>query len=1093
MKRALLMIYSLLALSMVSITAQTEARLLRFPAIYSDKVVFTYAGDLYTVSSDGGIARKLTTHVGFEMFPKFSPDGKQIAFTGQYDGNTEVFLIPSEGGIPQRLTFTATLSRDDVSDRMGPNNIVMAWTPDGKNITYRSRKQSFNAFRGQLFNVSKEGGLSSELPLVNGGFCSYSPDGKQLAFNRVFREFRTWKYYQGGMADDIWVYDFASKKVENITNDPHQDIFPMWAGKEIFFLSDRDRTMNLFVYSTETKKISKVTNYTEYDIKFPSIGKDYIIYENGGFLYKMNVQTKTPEKLTIYIADDLLYSRNEIKDASQQIRRADLSTNGERIIFSARGEVFNVPSESGITTNLTQTPGVHERNASWSPDGKYVAYLSDASGEFEIYMRKQDGSEPAVQLTKGADTYIFDILWSPDSKKILFNDRKLRLHYLDVSTKETILVRQAIYGTIHSYDWSPDSKWIAYAENSDNDMGMIRLYNLASKSSYDVTDNWFNSSSPSFSNDGKYLLFESSRDFNPIYSNTEWNHAYVDMGRVYLVTLANATPSPFAPKNDEVKMEENPSPSADKDKDKADKKGKPEEKVKPEVKDIVIDTEGLKSRIIALPVSPSNYGGISCVDGIVYYNQFSRGSQGKLKMYDLKEQKETDLGSGLFYSLSSNYKKMLVRDGDRYGVIDLPKGPISLKETVDLSNMKVMVDYAQEWRQVFDESWRQMRDFFYVENMHGLDWKKIHDKYSVMVPYVKQRADLTYLIGEMIAELSIGHSYVNSGEKPEPDRIKIGLLGAKLSKDASGYFRIDKILQGANWDKSLRSPLTEVGMNVKEGEFILAVDGNPTNTMNDIYYSLIGKNGKEVELTINSTAGLQGSRKVIVTPIDDEANLYYFNWVQNNIKKVNEATNGQIGYIHIPDMSAAGLNEFAKYFYPQLNKKGLIIDDRGNGGGNVSPMIIERLSRQVTRATMMRNLSVPRSVPSEMMLGPKVMLIDNYSASDGDLFPYAFKKHALGKVIGMRTWGGVVGISGSLPFIDGSDLRKPEFASYSSEESKWIIEGHGVDPDIVVDNDPSKEYWGEDTQLNKAIEVILEEVKDYKGLPPIPPAPDKSK
>jgi tricorn protease len=437
---------------------------------------------------------------------------------------------------------------------------------------------------------------------------------------------------------------------------------------------------------------------------------------------------------------------------------------------------------------------------------------------------------------------------------------------------------------------------------------------------------------------------------------------------------------------------------------------------------------------------------------------------------------------------------MLVREGQKWGVIDLPTKPVKLEETVDLSGMKAWVDYQQEWKQIYDESWRQMRDFFYVENMHGVDWKAMHDKYAVLVPYVRHRDDLTYIIGELIGELSIGHAYVQSGERPNPERIKTGLLGAKISADASGYFKIEKILKGANWDKKLRSPLTEVGVNVKKGDYIIAVDGINVKSVNNVYSLLVDKADKEVELTVNSKPSEDGARKLIVTPVADEAGLYYYNWVQNNIEKVDKATNGEVGYIHIPDMGAEGLNEFTRLFYPQLNKKGLIIDDRGNGGGNVSPMILERLQREVQRANMRRNVPHPTPVPTKMMMGPKVLLIDRYSASDGDLFPYGFKHYRLGTVIGTRSWGGVVGISGSLPFIDGANLRKPEFASYSSEKSEWIIEGYGVDPDIVLDNDPYQEYMGNDAQLEKAISVIKEQIKtEYKPLPDIPDAPDKSK
>jgi tricorn protease len=1061
----------------LNLFGQKEARVLRFPAIHENQLVFSHAGDLYAVHSDGGIARKLTSHIGYEMFPRFSPDGRMIAFTGQYDGNTEVYLIPSEGGIPTRLTYTATLSRDDIGDRMGPNNIVMAWTPDGKYVTYRSRKQSFNPFKGQLFKVPVSGGLSEELPLSTGGFCSWSPDGKKLAYNRVFREFRTWKYYQGGMADDIRIIDLKSGNTEIITDNPAQDIFPMWIGDEVYFLSDRDRRMNLFVYNTKTKNTEKLTHFTEFDIKFPSHSKEYIVFENGGFIYKYDVNQKDYQKVSIYIADDQLHARSEIKDVSKDIRSADLSPNGERIIFTARGEVFSVPSKAGITYNLTQTPGVHERNVSWSPDGKFIAYISDKSGEFEIHVQKQDGSEPARQLTKNADTYIFDFKWSPDSKKMIYHDRLQRLTMVDIATGTTKLVDENKYNMISSYSWSPDSEWIAYSYPTKTAFNFIRLYHLETGDKLDVTDDWFNCSNPVFSADGKYLLFVSARDFNPIYSNTEWNHAYVDMSKIYLVTLASDTPNPLGPENDVVETEKSaPSPDKENDIDK-----------------LRIDKEGIQNRIIALPVQASNYFNLHSVNDKVYFTEWKRDARTVAKLFDLKTKKETELGSNLSYVISSNGKKMLVRLNNQYSVIDLPSSKVSITEPVDLSGLKAPVNYEKEWIQIFNESWRQMRDFFYVENMHGVDWPAMKEKYGQLVPYIRHRDDLTYIIGEMIGELNIGHAYINTGEKPKPERISTGLLGAKLSRHSSGFFRVEEILTGANWNPNLRSPLTEIGVDIKEGEFIIEVNGNSLMDINDIYSTLVGLAGKKVELTVNTRPQVEGSRKVIISLIDDESGLYYYNWVQRNIEYVSRKTNGEVGYIHIPDMVTTGLNEFAKYFYPQISRKGLIIDGRGNGGGNVSPMIIERLQRELTRSNVARNRTEGTPVPSRMVLGPKVLLIDLFSASDGDLFPYAFKRHELGTVIGTRSWGGVVGITGSLPFIDGQDLRKPEFASYSADESKWIIEGYGVDPHIWVDNDPHQEYLGNDHQLDKAIEVILEQLKDFKGLPPVPVPPDKSR
>lgn len=1081
MKKQLFAILALTLFLLPVLYGQKEARLLRFPTIHGNQIVFSQAGDLYTVNADGGVARRLTSNVGYEMFAKFSPNGKQIAFTGHYDGNTEVYIMPSEGGSPKRLTFTATLSRDDIGDRMGPNNIVMGWTPDGKYIIYRSRKESFNSFKGQLFKVPVEGGLSEQLPLSYGGFCSYSPDGNKLAFNWVMREFRTWKYYRGGMADDIRIFDFKTKKVEKITDTEAQEIIPMWIGDKIYFLSDRDRRMNLFVYDTKSRQTKKLTNFEEYDVKFPSSGENMIVFENGGFIYKMDVNSGEPQKVKIMIDDDNPYARTEIKDVSKDIRSGDVSPNGERVIIAARGDIFSVPSKEGITYNYTQSSGVHERNVEWSPDGKHIAYISDKSGEFEIYVQVQDGSEPARQLTKNADTYIFSLMWSPDSKKILYHDRKMRLNCVDVETGKVTLLEKDNYGIPGSYDWSPDSKWVAYEYTGANHFSIVRLYNMESGKSHDVTDYWYNSGIPAFSDDGKYLYFVSERDFNPTYSYTEWNHVYLDMSKVYMATLSADTPSPFAPENDMVKADEEKS-----DDKKEDGENEEEEGTK-------IDVEGIKDRIISLPVSASNYFHIQSAGGKVYYIEYKRGEGTVAKVFDLKQKKETDLGKGLNFTISANGKKMLVGQGGKWAVIDLPSGPVDITDPIDLSGLKTKVNHSKEWKQIFDESWRQMRDFFYVSNMHGVDWPEMKKKYGKLVPYVKHRDDLTYVIGEMIGELSVGHSYINSGEKPEPKKIKTGLLGAQLSKHSSGYFEVDKILKGANWSKALTSPLSELGVNVNEGDFILAINGNSVAGLADIYEALVGLANTEVELTVNSKPDTDGSRKVIVNTIDDESKLYYFNWVQKNVDYVNEKTNGEVGYIHIPDMGPGGLNEFAKYFYPQLNKKGLIIDDRGNGGGNVSPMIIERLRREVTRATMRRNFPEGNPVPNQMMLGPKVLLIDRYSASDGDLFPYSFKKHKLGTIVGTRSWGGVVGITGSLPFIDGQDLRKPEFASYSSEKSDWIIEGYGVDPDIYIDNDPYREYLGEDDQLDKAIEIILEDIKDYKGIPPVPAPPDKSK
>ncbi|PLW93326.1 MAG: protease, partial [Marinilabiliales bacterium] len=579
-----------------------------------------------------------------------------------------------------------------------------------------------------------------------------------------------------------------------------------------------------------------------------------------------------------------------------------------------------------------------------------------------------------------------------------------------------------------------------------------------------------------------YLVFISDRDFNPTYSHTEWNHVYTDMSKVYILPLSAETENPLGPENDEVKIKE---ADANKDDDKEDD----DNGISVEVTE-----EGLQSRILALPIEASNYWGVEMTGNSIYYMKRGKGdSKSSLVMYNIEDRKEDNLGEAGGFDISHDGKKMMVVKSRKYYVISLPKSDIKLEKNISFDGLKTEVNRQEEWSQIYFEAWRQMRDFFYVENMHGTDWEKLRDKYAVLLPYVNNRHDLNYIIGELIGELNVGHAYISGGDRPNPDRIQLGLLGAKISTDPSGYFKIEEILEGANWSTSLRSPLTEYGVDVKEGEFIISIDGVSCKDVADLYILLQGKAGKQVEMMVNSKASETGARKVIVVPIADESSLYYYNWVQKNIAYVNEKTNGQVGYLHVPDMSVQGLNEFVKYFYPQLDKKALIIDDRGNGGGNVSPMILERLMREPTRANMSRNSTIPGQTPRQTMIGPKVLLLNQYSASDGDLFPYAFKKHEVGKTIGVRSWGGVVGIRGSLPFVDGTVLNKPEFASYSIDESKWIIEGYGVDPDIEVDNDPYEEYTGKDAQLDKAIEVILEELKNFKGIPDIPADPDKTK
>lgn len=1090
-------------------------RLLRFPATNGTDIAFTYAGALYTVGKDGGVARRISSGPGYSSFPRFSADGTQLAFTSQYDGNTEVYVMPAQGGEPKRLTTTATLARDDISDRMGPNNIVMTWTNTKPQVVFRSRMKSFNSFNGDLFTVGMDAELPKPLPIPRGGFVSFSPDDSKMAFNRIFREFRTWKNYRGGMADDVWLFDFKTGATTNLTNDAAQDIAPMWGPNDrIYFISDRTARMNLFSVNTAGQDLKQHTDFKDYDVKFPSIGKDAIVFEQAGYIWRFDLASGQAAPVAIEIKEDLASGRAGMVDASKQIGSVSAAPDGERAVVVGRGELFTVPAKDGAPRQLTRTSNAHERDAVWSPDGKWIAYNSDITGENELYVRAQDGKGEPQQLTTKADTYYYQPIWSPDSKKLLWSDRLQRLRFVDVASKAVTQVDQDPYGEIQGYNWSPDSQWITWSRPEENNGVKVYLYSLAQKQPIPVTDDWYSSGDPNFSDDGKYLLLTSSRDFNPLFGQEDFAQIYRDMSRPYLVTLARETENPLGPRSDEVgkaeqkKKEEEAKKDGDKKPDAKDAAAKKPVTVK-------IEAEGIQDRLIAVEVPRGDYTSLRMVGDRLFYlrrtvaddsgDDDDDGGPGNRKAhlcsYNITDRKETVHGEVNGYEITADGKKMLVKVKEDYAIIDLPKDKLELKDEkagkdfkLKLKGLDMMLDRRAQWRQIYFEAWRQMRDFFYAPNMHAVDWPAMRDKYAALVPFVNHRNDLTYLIGEMIGELNIGHAYVAGGERPETPRIKLGLLGAELSRDpASKAYRIDRILPGENWNKRTRSPLTALGVNVKPGDFILAVNGTPVASVSNIYDLLIGQADKQVTLRVNSKASDDGARDITVVPTADESPLYYIAWVRKNIDEVAKKTNGEVGYLHIPDMSQAGLNQFTKLYFPQVRKKALIIDVRGNGGGFVSPLIIEKLRRELVMVAMARN-GTPQTNPPNTFLGPMVTLMNEFSASDGDIFPFRFKSAGLGKLIGKRSWGGVVGIRNPLPFMDGGQLFRPEFAPYSKDGQHWLMEGVGVEPDIVVDNDPAREFKGEDQQLDRAIQEILEELKTKRfDLPPIPPFPDRSK
>jgi tricorn protease len=1090
-------------------------RLLRFPTTNDEQIVFCYAGTLYTVGKDGGIARRVTSGPGYTSFPHFSSDGKRLAFTSQYDGNTEVYIMPAEGGAPKRLTTSATLGRDDISDRMGPNNLVMTWQNTKPLVVFRSRMKSFDDFVGSLYAVGLDAELPKQLPVPRGGFVSFAPDDTKMAFNRVFREFRTWKHYRGGMADDVWIHDFKTGATENLTNNPAQEICPMWGpDNRIYYLSDRNGRMNLFSTDLASRETKQLTDFKDFDIKFPSIGKGSIVFEQTGYIWRYDLSSGQAVPVPIEVKEDYASGRGALVDASKQMQGVNLAPDGQRVIAVARADLFSVPAKDGTPRNLTKSSNAHERDAVWSPDGKWIAYNSDATGENELYVRAQDGKGQPTQLTSGADTYYYRPIWSPDSKKLLWSDRMQRLRYVDVSSKAVTQVDQDKFGEIQSYDWSPDSQWIAWSRPEENGLPRVYLSSTTEKKPVEVTDNWYAAGNVSFSDDGKYLLLSSARDFKPTFGEEEFVNVYRDMERIYFIMLAKETENPLGPRSDEV--------GKPKKKDKEAEEKKPEEKkadtsdrksdgkdAKPKKPVVVkVDLDGIRDRIAAVETVPGNYTDLRLIEDRIFYLRRTvaddkddeeeepegEGRKAHLCAYSLEDRKETVLGDVNAYQITDDGKKMLVKIKKDYAIIDLPKDKIETKDhELKFAGLDMQLDRHAEWNQIYFECWRQMRDFFYSPTMNGVDWKAMRDKYAGLLPFVNHRNDLTYLLGELIGELNNGHAYVGGGERPDTPRIKLGLLGAELSRDpATKAYRIDRILPGENWNKKTRSPLTAIGLNIKPGDYILAINGTPVSTLPNLYDALVGTADKQVIVTVNAKPTPEGARDVTIVPIADEAPLYYLDWVQKNVDNVGKKTAGEVGYIHIPDMGQPGLNQFTKLYFPQIRKKGLIVDVRGNGGGFVSPLVIERLRRAAVMIEVARN-GVPQPDPRDTFLGPMITLINEFSASDGDIFPYRFKTLGLGKLIGKRTWGGVIGIRNPLPLADGGQFFKPEFAPYSKDGKEWLIEGHGVDPDIVVDNDPGKEFRGEDQQLDRAIQEIQAELKTKRyDIPRIPPFPDRN-
>ncbi|RMF58527.1 MAG: hypothetical protein D6748_08435, partial [Calditrichaeota bacterium] len=798
-----------------------EGRLLRFADIHGNQVAFVYAGDIWIADIRDGKATRLTSHEGLELFPKFSPDGKWIAFSGEYTGTRQVYVISVNGGNPRQLTFYNDVG--PMPPRGGYDYQVLDWTPDGKYVVFRGNRLPWGKRMGKYFKVPVDGGLEEALPIPEGGTGMLSPDGKKFVYTPIAREFRTWKRYRGGRAQDVWIFDLEKLTAKQITHFKGTDNIPVWVHDKIYFCSDRTGILNLYEYDPTTENITQVTFHTDYDVLWPSAGPDYIVYECGGYLYKFDPATNQSQKLSIDIQTDFVYTQPYFKNVKQYIHSMDISPSGKRAVFAARGDVFTVPAKHGEIRNLTNTQGIRETYATWSPDGKWIAYLSDRTGEYEIYIKRQNGKGAERQITKNGNIWKFPPVWSPDSKKLAWADKNQTLYFVDIQTGKITRVDRGEYNDIRYYRWSPGSKWIVYTKQMENQMTSIWLYSLEQGKSYQVTDEFINNYNPVFDQKGRYLYFLSDRDFNLTFSDWEFNYFYTKPTRIYLVSLKKDFPMPFELKSDEEgQTTENT----------IGKVSNPSDE---------IDIQGLETRIKVLPLPSGHYRDLQANDKGVFYLK-EDNDKWVLAFYNITDEKETAILSGVNnYQLSANGEKILYRSRGQFGIIDAMKNAEKDRGTLDLSGMTMKIDPKKEWKQIFVDGWRLIRDWFYDPNLHGVNWNEMRKKYEPLVDYVAHRADLDYILGELGGELGAGHVYINSGDQPRVERHDNGLLGCEVRPHKSGYYQISKILPGENWHEDFRSPLSDPDIHVKEGDFILAIDGQPVTTKENFYKYLENK------------------------------------------------------------------------------------------------------------------------------------------------------------------------------------------------------------------------------------------------------------
>jgi tricorn protease len=1056
-------------------SAQIDARMFRQPAVSADKIAFVYAGDIWLVPKSGGAATRLSSPLGEESFPRFSPDGTKLAYSADYDGNIDVYVVPTAGGEPVRLTH------HPMPDR------VVGWHPDGKRVLFASGRESGRQRYSQFYLVSVDGGLPERLPVPYGEFGAFSPDGARFVYMPMAQDFRNWKRYRGGWAPDLWLFDLKTFAARNITNNPANDAQPMWYRNTIYFISDRgaEQRNNIWAEDLGSGAVRQVTQFNDFDITFPSIGPDAIVFQKGGRIYLLSLPGEKVTELSIRVVTDASTLRAQTKKAEKEIVAASVSPTGRRVAFEARGDIVTLPAEHGAAINVTRTSGVADRFPRWSPDGKTIAYWSDRSGEYELTFRSAEGTGAERKVTSLGPGFRYAPYWAPDSKKLAFIDQAMRIRVYDDATGRLTeidkspdwLAEDSLEG--FHFQWSADSRWVAYCRPGGTSNYAIFLFDTKSGNLTQATSGYLNDTTPTFDPEGKYLFYASDRAFDPVYGTFDNSWTYANPTRIVAVPLRRDVKSPLAARNDAEnaavdtgKKDEKKDEKKDGNKDdkKADEKPAP-------VAAVDIDLDGFETRSVVLPMKSGSYPDLFAVKGKLIFRRTPRAGTHEEKSpilyFDFEDREEkTILEDADAVEVTFDGKKMLVESKKKYAIVDV-KEKQKFEKPIDLGAIEVPVDPRAEWKQIFMDTFRFERDFFYDPGMHGVNWNAMKERYQTLLDDAVTRWDVDWIIGEFLGELNASHTYHGGGDMERGPSRSVGMLGVDWEV-AGGAYRIKRIVRGGPWDTGVRSPLDEPGVNVKEGEYVLAVNGRPLDVKADPWAGFEDLGEKTVVLTVNGSPSMSGSREVVVTCLNSEIELRFRAWIEERRQLVDKATNGQVGYIYVQSTGTDAQNELMRQFMAQWKKDGLIIDERWNSGGQIPDRFIELLNRPILSYWAVRDAPA-QQWPPVAHRGPKVMLINGWSGSGGDAFPFYFREAGLGPLIGTRTWGGLIGISGVPPLVDGGGVTVPTFRMYDPKGT-WFAEGHGVDPDIAVDEDPTQIAKGTDPQLQRAIDEVTKRI-----------------